>query len=108
MSPTPQTSSQRFAPLPEGVSREPDVAEKAVLQEWRERDVFARLQAEREDAPPFVMVTHHVDEIPPGATHAALLRDGRLRYVLEMNAAQWQEALGVPVDARDGVTGHTA
>jgi iron complex transport system ATP-binding protein len=30
------------------------------------------------DAPPFVMVTHHVDEIPTGATHAALLRDGRL------------------------------
>jgi len=29
-------------------------------------------------APPFVMVTHHVDEIPTGATHVALMRDGRL------------------------------
>lgn len=26
---------------------------------------------------PFVLVTHHVDEVPPGVTHALLLRDGR-------------------------------
>jgi len=30
------------------------------------------------EAPPFVMVTHHVDEIPPGVTHAAILGGGRL------------------------------
>ena len=29
-------------------------------------------------APPFVMVTHHVDEIPPGVTHAALMSAGRI------------------------------
>lgn len=29
-------------------------------------------------APPFVMVTHHVDEIPSGVTHAAMLREGEL------------------------------
>lgn len=29
------------------------------------------------DGPPFVMVTHHVDEVPPGITHVLLLRDGR-------------------------------
>ncbi len=29
-------------------------------------------------APPFVMVTHHVDEIPPGVTHAALMSSGRI------------------------------
>lgn len=29
-------------------------------------------------APPFVMVTHHVDEIPPGVTHAAIMRAGRI------------------------------
>jgi iron complex transport system ATP-binding protein len=34
--------------------------------------------AQRDDAPPFVMVTHHVDEIPPGVTHLAMLRNGRL------------------------------
>jgi iron complex transport system ATP-binding protein len=27
-------------------------------------------------AVPFVLVTHHVDEIPPAATHAMLVRDG--------------------------------
>jgi iron complex transport system ATP-binding protein len=31
----------------------------------------------RPGAPPFVLVTHHVDEVPPGTTHALLLRDGR-------------------------------
>ncbi len=29
-------------------------------------------------APPFAMVTHHVDEIPPGVTHAALMNAGRI------------------------------
>lgn len=28
------------------------------------------------DSPPFVLVTHHVDEVPAGVTHALLLRDG--------------------------------
>lgn len=28
-------------------------------------------------SPPFVLVTHHVDEVPHGVTHALLLRDGR-------------------------------
>ena len=28
--------------------------------------------------PPLVLVTHHVEEIPPGVTHAALLRAGRM------------------------------
>ena len=27
-------------------------------------------------SPPLLLVTHHVDEIPPGVTHALLLRDG--------------------------------
>jgi iron complex transport system ATP-binding protein len=28
------------------------------------------------DAPAMVLVTHHVEEIPPGFTHALLMRDG--------------------------------
>jgi iron complex transport system ATP-binding protein len=28
--------------------------------------------------PPLVLVTHHLEEIPPGVTHAALMRGGRL------------------------------
>jgi iron complex transport system ATP-binding protein len=44
----------------------------------RER-LVARLAAlaDDPDTPPFVLVTHHTEEIPPGVTHAALLRDGR-------------------------------
>jgi iron complex transport system ATP-binding protein len=33
--------------------------------------------AAHHDGPPFVLVTHHVDEVPTGMTHALLLRDGR-------------------------------
>lgn len=33
--------------------------------------------AAQADGPPFVLVTHHVDEVPDGVTHALLLRDGR-------------------------------
>jgi iron complex transport system ATP-binding protein len=34
--------------------------------------------ADDPDAPPLVLVTHHVDEIPPGFTHALLLSEGRI------------------------------
>ena len=30
------------------------------------------------DAPPLIVVTHHVDEVPPGFTHALLLANGRV------------------------------
>ena len=41
-------------------------------------DLVARLAelAEDPDAPALVLVTHHVEEIPPGFTHALLLREG--------------------------------
>ena len=29
-------------------------------------------------SPPFVLVTHHVDEVPPGVSHALLLQQGRV------------------------------
>jgi len=43
-------------------------------------DLLARLTelAADPDAPALVLVTHHVEEIPPGFTHALLLRDGRV------------------------------
>ena len=43
-------------------------------------DLVARLAALAmdPDAPATVLVTHHVEEIPPGFTHALLLRDGRV------------------------------
>lgn len=42
-------------------------------------DLVARLSelALDPDAPAMVLVTHHVEEIPPGFTHALLLADGR-------------------------------
>lgn len=45
----------------------------------RER-LLARLSSFTRDpgAAPLVLVTHHVEEIPPGITHALLLRDGRI------------------------------
>jgi iron complex transport system ATP-binding protein len=45
----------------------------------RER-LVARLASLAADpaVPPVVLVTHHVEEIPPGTTHGALLRRGRL------------------------------
>jgi iron complex transport system ATP-binding protein len=30
------------------------------------------------DAPASILVTHHVEEIPPGVTHVLLMRDGRI------------------------------
>ncbi|MGH3978048.1 MAG: ABC transporter ATP-binding protein [Pseudonocardiaceae bacterium] len=41
-------------------------------------DLLARLAtlAADPDAPAIVLVTHHVEEIPPGFTHAMLMRDG--------------------------------
>jgi iron complex transport system ATP-binding protein len=29
-------------------------------------------------APPLILVTHHLDEVPPGMTHALMLRDGKV------------------------------
>jgi iron complex transport system ATP-binding protein len=43
-------------------------------------DLLARLAllADDPDAPASVLVTHHVEEIPPGVSHVLLLRDGRV------------------------------
>ena len=34
--------------------------------------------AQATEAPAMVMVTHHLEEIPPGLTHALLLQDGKV------------------------------
>jgi len=43
-------------------------------------DLVARLSmlAQDPDAPATVLVTHHVEEVPPGFTNALLLREGRV------------------------------
>ncbi len=59
-------------------------------------------------APGIVMVTHHVEEIPPGFTHALLLQDGRVTAAGPMNevltAEVLSEAFGLrlKVDELDG------
>ena len=74
----------------------------------RER-LVARLAALAADAAvaPLVLVTHHVEEIPPGTTHAALLRDGAIvrqgpaQKVLDSDSVS--RAFGVEVEvARAG------
>lgn len=52
-------------------------------------------------APPFVFVTHHVEEIPPGTTSALVLRAGRVLAAGEigttLTAPVLSEAFGLPL-----------
>jgi iron complex transport system ATP-binding protein len=48
--------------------------------------------------PPIVFVTHHVEEIPPGFTHALLLRDGRISSCGPLEATLTAEALSACFD----------
>ena len=53
------------------------------------------------DAPPLILVTHHLDEVPPGMTHALMLREGQvvvtgpIDHVL--NSANLTECFGMPL-----------
>jgi iron complex transport system ATP-binding protein len=47
-----------------------------------------------EPGPPTVLVTHHVEEIPVGTTHALLLRAGRVVDQGPIDAVLTAEALG--------------
>jgi iron complex transport system ATP-binding protein len=59
-------------------------------------------------SPAMVMVTHHVEEIPVGFTHALLMRDGRIvaqgRLVDVLTSANLSETYGLPIQlfAQDG------
>jgi iron complex transport system ATP-binding protein len=75
----------------------------------RERLVrrLARLAADPE-VPPMILVTHHVEEIPPGITHTALLKDGAMvaagpvGEVLTSEAVSEAFSLAVSVEQQDG------
>ena len=68
----------------------------------RERFVarLATLAAD-DSTPPIVFVTHHVEEIPPGFTHALLMRDGRAVAAGPLDGSLTTETLsdafGLPV-----------
>lgn len=46
-----------------------------------------------DDSPPFVMVTHHVDEIPAGVSHVALLKGGAVLAEGPLDATLTADAL---------------
>ncbi|MDO8391745.1 MAG: ATP-binding cassette domain-containing protein [Actinomycetota bacterium] len=52
-------------------------------------------------APPLVLVTHHLDEVPPGMTHVLMLRDGEVvaRGPIDtaLRAAALSECFGLPL-----------
>lgn len=51
-------------------------------------------------SPPVVLVTHHVDEIPPGFTHVLLLRDGRVHAAGALDDVLDSDALSAVFDRR--------
>ncbi len=55
--------------------------------------------------PPTVLVTHHLEEVPPGFTHALVLKDGRVLASGPMRVTVTSEVLsdafGVPLDVRE-------
>lgn len=55
-------------------------------------DGLATLAA-RPDAPPIVLVTHHVEEIPPGFTHGLLLADGEVQVAGPLDDVLTADAL---------------
>jgi iron complex transport system ATP-binding protein len=61
--------------------------------------------------PPMVMITHHVEEIPPRFTHVLLLRDGRVTAAgpveETLTADALSEAFGLPL-ALSGTAGRWA
>lgn len=58
--------------------------------------------AQSETSPAMIMVTHHVEEVPPGFTHVLMLRDGRVQAagpIAETLTAENLEAtFGMPFD----------
>ena len=56
--------------------------------------------AQSPSSPAMVMVTHHVEEIPPGFTHVLMLRDGRITsagpLVQSLTAESLEATFGLP------------
>jgi iron complex transport system ATP-binding protein len=71
-------------------------------------DLVARLAqlAGDQDSPSLILVTHHVEEIPPNFTHALLLKSGRvsaLGQLPEIIASYpMSQAFGMPLDVEFG------
>ena len=65
-----------------------------------------------EDAPAIVLVTHHLEEVPPGFTHAMLMRDGEVVAAgpLEevLTSGNLSETFGLPLDVSANAGRYTA
>jgi iron complex transport system ATP-binding protein len=72
----------------------------------RERLVgrLSRLAADP-DAPPTILVTHHVEEIPARFTHALLLRQGRVVAAGPLDQAMTSDTLSICFDLALALTG---
>jgi iron complex transport system ATP-binding protein len=64
--------------------------------------------AEEKNGPPLVLVTHHVEEIPPGFTHALVLKSGRVAAIGALEATVTSEVMSaafnlpLQIDADEG------
>lgn len=71
-------------------------------------DLVARLAllAADENSPSLILVTHHVEEIPPNFTHALLLKSGQVCASGELSSViasdTMSEAFGIPLDVEYG------
>ncbi|MDQ0865335.1 ABC transporter ATP-binding protein [Arthrobacter globiformis] len=65
-----------------------------------------------EDAPAIVLVTHHLEEVPPGFTHAMLMRDGGVVAAgpVEgvLTSGNLSETFGLPLDVSVNAGRYTA
>lgn len=77
-------------------------------------DLISRLTtlAQDEEAPVMILVTHHLEEVPPGFTHAMLMRDGGIVAAGPIDTVFTEEhlsaAFDVPLDVRQQDGRYTA
>jgi iron complex transport system ATP-binding protein len=68
--------------------------------------------AQDEEAPALVLVTHHLEEVPPGFTHAMLLRDGSVvaqgPIAEVLTEEHLSETFGLPLEVRSEGGRYTA
>lgn len=98
---------QKRTMIARSVMTDPEVLlldEPAASLDLGSREELVRLlgdYATSPQAPVILMVTHHVEEIPPGFTHALVLRDGRIHaagpITSTLNSDVVSSAFGLPV-----------
>lgn len=71
-------------------------------------DLVGRLSQLAADpsSPPVVLVTHHVEEIPPGFTHALLMRDGQVQAAGVLDDVMCDEVLSETFGVALTLSGH--